>query len=313
MKNTLRYPVEMSPKKPSSYAKHPQFGGQWTLRKLEVLEGYLQSYTTALKDKPFRKAFIDAFAGSGYRDGGSLNTFQTPLLFPDFISNENQSLVDGSAKLALKTEPAFDRYIFIERSSTRCKQLEELKSEFPDRAEQIYIKQGDANEKIQELCSKNWNSHRAVLFLDPFGMQVEWDTIEAVARTKAIDMWLLFPLGIAVNRLLTTSGDIPESWQKRLSLLLGTDDWYKEFYTVKKKPNLFGTDTEQVVKNVNMERIGDYFNDRLKKIFAGVVEKPGVLRNSSNSPLYLLCFAVGSERGKDIALSIAEHLIKELP
>ena len=123
----------MSPKKPNSYAEHPQFGGQWTLRKLEVLEGYLQSYTTALKDKPtpqkpFRKAFIDAFAGSGYRDVGSLETSQTPL-FPDFTSDENQSLLGGSAKLALKTEPAFDRYIFIECSPTRCKQLEELKSE----------------------------------------------------------------------------------------------------------------------------------------------------------------------------------------
>ena len=61
-----------------------------------------------------------------------------------------------------------------------------------------------------------------------------------------------------------------------------------------------------------MEKIGNYFNDRLKKIFAGVIEEPGILRNSSNSPLYLMCFAVGNEHGKDIALRIAKHLIKEL-
>lgn len=42
-------------------------------------------------------------------------------------------------------------------------------------------------------------------------MQVEWKTIEAIAKAKAIDMWLLFPLGIGVARLLTNSGDIPES------------------------------------------------------------------------------------------------------
>ena len=66
------------------------------------------------------------------------------------------------------------------------------------------------------------------------------------------------------------------------------------------------------MKNANMEKIENYFNDRLKEIFTGVVEKPGVLRNSSNSPLYLMCFAVGNGRGKDIALNIAEHLIKEL-
>ena len=149
----------MSPKKPNSYPEHPQFGGPWTLRKLEVLAGYLQSYTTALKnkpsvEKPFRKAFIDAFAGSGYREGGSLEAFQTPL-FPDLTSNENQGLLDGSAKLALKTEPAFDRYIFIECSPTRCEQLEELKSEFPDRADHIDIQQGDANEKFKNFVIRN--------------------------------------------------------------------------------------------------------------------------------------------------------------
>ena len=43
------------------------------------------------------------------------------------------------------------------------------------------------------MCDKDWSLHRAVLFLDPYGMQVEWATIEAVAKTKAIDLWLLFP------------------------------------------------------------------------------------------------------------------------
>src|SRR5688500_3095197 len=27
-------------------------------------------------------------------------------------------------------------------------------------------------------------------------MQVDWTTVEAIARTKAIDLWVLFPLGI---------------------------------------------------------------------------------------------------------------------
>jgi hypothetical protein len=43
-----------------------------------------------------------------------------------------------------------------------------------------------------------------------------------------------------------------------------------------------------------------------------VADEPGVLRNSKNNPLYLVCFAVGNDRGKDIALRIAKHLLKEL-
>jgi hypothetical protein len=61
-----------------------------------------------------------------------------------------------------------------------------------------------------------------------------------------------------------------------------------------------------------METIGQYFNDRLRTIFAGVAEKPGVLRNSTNNPLYLLCFGVGNPKGAPIALKIAEYLLKNL-
>ena len=182
---------------------------------------------------------------------------------------------------------------------------------FPRLASKIHIRQGDANVKIQDLCTTEWRSKRAVLFLDPYGMQVEWTTIEAVAKTKAIDLWLLFPLGIGVNRLLTKSGDIPKSWRHRLNLLLGTEDWYDEFYKVEATPTLFGDDIERVVK-AKMETIGRYFNNRLKGIFAGVAEDPGVLRNSANNPLYLLCFAVGNEPGKKIALKIAQHILKEV-
>ena len=160
-------------------------------------------------------------------------------------------------------------------------------------------------------AASDWRSHRAVLFLDPYGMQVEWKTIEAIAATKAIDLWLLFPLGIGVNRLLTRSGDIPQSWRRRLNLLLGNEEWYEEFYGIETTPTLFGGKEERVVK-ATMDTVGRYFNSRLREIFAGVVEEPGVLRNSANNPLYLLCFAVGNKRGKDIAVRIAEHLLKEM-
>jgi three-Cys-motif partner protein len=291
------------------------FGGDWTSTKLDVLEKYLAAYTTALKDKPsadraFRKAYIDAFAGTGYRSMRRDEDTSKNLLFPDLAATGPQQLLDGSARLALKIRPRFDRYIFIERNADRCAQLGALKAEFPDLAADVRIAQGEANEEIRKICDKDWRSHRAVLFLDPYGMQVEWQTIEAIARTAAIDLWLLFPLGIGVTRLLTRSGDIPMGWRTRLDKLLGTQDWYDEFYRVEHKPTLFGTDEERVVKATN-DTIGRYFNDRLKSVFPGVAE-PGVLRNSSNCPLYLLCFAAGNENGASIALKIANHLLKEV-
>ncbi len=297
--------------------KGHQFGGAWTTAKLELIAKYLSSYTTALNGKPskqhpFKKGYIDAFAGTGYRDGqrGEANV-KSPqaVLLPDLAGQEPQEFLDGSARLALKTVPPFDSYVFIERSALRSAELETLKSEFPDLANRIQVRRGDANAEIRTLCEKDWSSHRAVLFLDPYGMQVEWTTIEAIAATKAIDLWILFPLGIGVNRLLTKSGDIPESWRKRLELLLGTGRWYEDFYRVERESTLFG-EADRVVK-ATTETIGRYFNQRLGAIFAGVADHPKVLRNSVNCPLYLLCFAVGNQNGAPVALRIANNLLKE--
>jgi three-Cys-motif partner protein len=300
----------MTTKNPS--ADH-RFGGDWTSRKLAVIAAYLTSYTTALKNAPFKKAFIDAFAGTGYRrprrneSDGAVQ----PVLFPDLAADAPQALLDGSARLALQTVPRFDKYIFIERNEDRSVALKNLKVEFPAMAADIHIRAGDANAELQALCRLNWSGHRAVLFLDPYGMQVEWKTIEAVAATKAIDMWLLFPLGMGINRVLTKSGDIPASWRSRVDVLLGNETWYEEFYrVVATQTTLLGEELQQLEK-ASMETIGRSFTERLRTIFAGVAE-PGVLRNSTNNPLYLLCFACGNDRGKPVALRIAKHLLKDL-
>ena len=60
-----------------------RFGGAWTDEKLQVLEGYLSAYTTALKNTSFRKGYIDAFAGTGYRDAP-----ERVELLPDLIDEE---------------------------------------------------------------------------------------------------------------------------------------------------------------------------------------------------------------------------------
>lgn len=294
------------------------FGGEWTTRKLEVLGKYLRAYSTALQDKPtpsrrFKLAYIDGFAGSGRRrssaERGLEPDSQGALFAEADSSNAPQPLLDGSARLALRVEPPFDTYIFIERSLERCRQLEALCDEFPGRANSILILRGDANEEIQKLCRRRWADYRAVLFLDPYGMQVEWRTLEAIAQTRAIDLWLLFPLWMGVNRVLTQDGEISTEWRQRLDAVLGTSDWYEGFYTVIRSPTLFGEETAVVKATTDV--IGKWFIDRLRRIFPGVSE-PGVLRNSRGSPLYLLCFAASNERGARIALRIADDLLKGL-
>ena len=288
-----------------------RFGGDWTIEKLTILGGYLSAYTTALKKQRFRTGYIDAFAGSGYRAPSSELVEGQTTLFADseLAEPESKRWLDGSARIALNATPRFDKYIFIERSRRRCDELERLKQEFPPLANDIDVRQADANEAIREISTKNWSRHRAVLFLDPYGMQVEWTTIVSIAKTQAIDMFLLFPLGIGVNRLLTRNADIPEGWRRRLDLLLGTSDWYDEFYWFEPEQTLFDEAPSERVVKASTATIGRYFNDRLKTVFAAVAPEPRVLKNKTGCPLYLLCFAAGTPKGAAIAVSIANHLL----
>jgi three-Cys-motif partner protein len=283
-----------------------RFGGNWTSAKLDVLAKYLTAYSTALSRQPFERWYIDAFAGSGSRlPAGELEPgTEGEGLFAD---SEPRGLLDGSARVALKTSPGFDHFVFIERSPARCAELRGLPVEFGLPTGRVDVLQEDANLALERILRADWRRRRAVLFLDPYGMQVEWRTIEAVARTRAIDLWLLFPL-MALTRVLARSGEIPPSWRKRVDLILGTEEWYERIYAIKVEPTLFGV--EQQRRRAGAGVIGELFQQRLRACFPGVARRPAVLKNSTNSPLYVLHFAASNERGAKVALRIAEHLLK---
>ncbi len=128
-------------------------------------------------------------------------------------------------------------------------------------------------------------------------MQVEWETIEAIAETKAIDLWILFPLGVAINRLLRKDANISPAWRSRLDRMFGTTDWFNAFYETPKVVNLFGEPVSPQ-KTSDFDTVSQYFVERLKTVFAGVAENPLPLYNSRRNPLYLLCFQQGTLRGQ---------------
>jgi len=181
-------------------------------------------------------------------------------------------------------------------------------------APRISVRAADANTFLQQWCREtDWDKNRAVVFLDPYGMQVDWSTIEAIAATRAIVLWILFPLGQAVNRLLTKSG-IPASRQgQRLTRYFGTEDWKEAFYEEPSdQPSMFDALGEETgfVKRTNFDAIGRFFVERLEQVIVGVSKNPLPLRNSKGVPLFLLCFAASNPKGAKPALKIANHLLR---
>ncbi|MDK2971346.1 MAG: hypothetical protein PWP23_1101 [Candidatus Sumerlaeota bacterium] len=286
-----------------------QFGGPWTEKKLAVLSKYLRAYMQILKERPFHVAYIDAFAGTGRVESGSPDLSPSDL-FDDLSRDDLIGYFDGSARIALTSDPPFQSFIFIERNPSRAEELRSLRDEFPDKASAIRIECGNANDKLRELCAKNWNRHRAVLFLDPYGMQVNWATIEAIAETRAIDLMVLFPSGVAVNRMLPDDfTSIPQAWKDALNRLFGTDEWADRFYGYSSQSDLFNASGE-LTKQARIQDIAAYYVERMTTVFpaGGVVEEPLALCTPKGRVLYHLCFATANPRAAATACKIVRDI-----
>jgi three-Cys-motif partner protein len=271
------------------------FGGEWTVEKLDILSKYWSFYLTALKGQSFNKVYIDAFAGSGD------------------VRLGDGSTIDGSAKLALDASIKFDKYIFIEKDKTKIEKLKKLiNDQYKELENRTEVFLDDCNCKINELCkSFDWKKNRAIMFLDPFAMSLKWDTLKVIANTKAIDVWYLFPIS-ATTRLMKNDGTIEDSWKKKLDDIFGDNGWFNEFYQPSKQLCMFDDMPAQYDKLADLGKMKKYICTRLKTVFPAVADNPRVLYNTKNTPLFLFCFAVSNDNEAAIrlALKVANHILK---
>jgi three-Cys-motif partner protein len=261
-----------------------RFGSLHTDQKLDVLAKYLAAYTTALKNKNFRLLYLDAFAGTGEIylpvDGSLLQDVEEVI-----------PVMEGSVHRALQVRPAFDNYVFVEKRPQKSKKLYRWKSEYPELADRIDIHCADANEWLKRFCREtNWRSSRAVVFLDPFGNQVEWNTLAAIADTMAIDLWYLFPAGLGVNRQIGSSGQVLPDHAASLDRLFGPHDWRSAFLTQESAADLFGPSTN-VAKQADADRITRFMIKCMKTEFKGGVVNRWLPLGRNGAHWYSLLFA----------------------
>ena len=182
--------------------------GPWAAAKLERLGKYLNAYTQILKQQHRwcqGYIYVDAFAGAGdYTLRPSSRTGSLgPLLsgIAEFASGsaEQRELIKGSARVALEIKQPFTQYVFVERDPERIGLLQQLRKEYPQ--QNVSIQRGDCNAYLRQdfLLKFNWSKWRAVVFLDPFGMQVPWATLEELGRTGGVEVFLNFPVGMAIQ------------------------------------------------------------------------------------------------------------------
>ncbi|HPO56498.1 MAG TPA: three-Cys-motif partner protein TcmP [Ignavibacteriaceae bacterium] len=285
-----------------------KWGGDWTEKKLDAFSNYVRAYLTIMKNyRHFETIYFDGFAGCGQRtqsDEDSLVQYEI---------NYNESRVyKGSAErvLNIKEGLSFDHYYFIDTDEMSLTKLESRLKDLPQsEGKNLYFRKGDANHWLTALSKsmkKNGTKQRAALvFLDPFGMQVNWESISSLTGTRT-DLWILVPSGVIINRLLERSGELKHIEKLKSFFGLSEEEIKNEFYVINQVDTLFGV--EEAVNKVlkPIEKIAYLYIKRLKTIWKYVTDSPLVLVNTKNIPIFHFVFASNNKTG----FKIADYIIK---
>ena len=272
-----------------------QFGGNWTQQKIEMVVAYAKAYLIIMNKYPhYKPLYFDGFAGSG-----------------DIYKNEETDLevIKGTAIRILEiNEPkSFDTYYFVEKDEKNKIELEKIiKQDFSKKRTHVVAE--DCNVKLSSMANylKAHNEYRVLAFIDPYGMSLDWSSIECL-KNLGIDLWILVPTGIGINRLLKKDGKISDAWLEKLERFLGLtkETILNHFYKESKRLTLFGEETIVEKEQNAIQKAGILYRERLNTIFKFVSES-FVMRNSTNSIMYHFMMATNNAS----ALKIANDVIK---
>ena len=265
--------------------------GPWSEIKLDIIKRYAKEYSKILtaQDRPkLYHVYIDAFAGSGIH-----------------FAKRTKEFVPGSPLNALLVTPPFREYHFIDIDSKKVASLEEISAERGN----VHIYHGDCNRVLREkvLPTVRYDKYqRALCVLDPYGLHLDWEVIAMAGASKAIEIFLNFPiLDMNRNVLWRNRHSVDPREKARMTRFWGDDSWEEVAY--KKSPQLSIFGDENMVKAGN-EEMALAFKRRLRDIAGfSYVAGPKPMKNSANAIVYYLMFATQ----KPVASKIVKYIFEK--
>jgi three-Cys-motif partner protein len=258
--------------------------GQWVIEKLDYIRRYINMFTIAMADKPWRNIrYIDLFAGPG----------KCKL-------RKTEQIVLGSPLLAITTKRPFTDYFFVDLSAESLEALKARLDSLPQ-IDHVNFRHGDANEVVHRLVAEfqkrdasniagKWKSLNLAV-LDPEGLELKWSTVESLAKVMRMDLIIHYSQsGLTRNMercFLEEDDNIVDHF-------FGDRRW-REIYARKR------------AKGVSYARIHrdliDLYKSNLADLgYVDVVEQnpdsePLIRHTSKNAPLYRLLFASKNKLG----------------
>jgi three-Cys-motif partner protein len=183
--------------------------------------------------------------------------------------------------------------------SARTDALRQMSAGRPD----VIVHHGDCNEILIRDVFPNVRFdqfQRALCILDPYGLNLDWQVIKAAADSRAIEIFLNFPV-MDMNRNVFWHNyeQVAPASQDRMTRFWGDESWKNSAYQT-----VQGLFHEMEMRN-SINTVVDAFRERLKKV-AGFkyVPQPMPMRNSVGATVYYLFFAA--------QVLTAENIVKDI-
>lgn len=237
--------------------------GPWAEEKYQYVGMYAQLFSTGMKNKWPHRIYLDLFSGPGYSR----------------VRDTNR-VVRGSPMIALSLPDRFDSYVFADENTESLDALRTRVSRLGLSVVPTYIP-GDANEKVGrvlEVISKTPSkSTLSFCFLDPYKLNIHFDTVRRIAEGRAVDFLILLALYVDANR--NVAFYVAEG-NRTIDLFLGDAHWRPGWKAA-----------ERGGKTI-VEFLADEYSTRMSQIgyLPMSIERMVKIRTRDRLPLYYLAF-----------------------
>lgn len=265
--------------------------GYWSELKHEIITKYARAYTTVLAaqipapGRRFHLSYIDGFSGTGLH-----------------ISKETGEFVQGSPLNALQVSPPFNEFHFVELNPGK---LDFLKAAIGGRSN-VFFHGEDCNQVlIRDVFPRIERSEyrRALCLLDPYGLHLDWDVVEAAGMSGTIEIFLNFPvMDMHMNAIWRNPERVKPEGLARMTRFWGDEAWRSAAYATER--DLFG----EMPQKQDIQVVVAAYCERLKsKARFGFVPTPMPMRNLHGGIVYYLVFASPNASGGKIVSDIFER------
>jgi three-Cys-motif partner protein len=243
--------------------------GLWTEEKLWFWNGYISITTSAMVGHPKWPeglTYVDLFAGPGI-----------------CRLKSSGKRIPGSVLIAANAPKPFRMILAAELDSDSASACEERLKRDAASSTTIHVFQGDCNQNIQVLVEKIPQRSLTLAFIDPEGVDINFDSIAALATARQADLLILFADRMDIVRNV----DLYERQQRSvLDRMMGEGSIWRETWK-----NLHNRTPENICN-----LFADEFRRQLKQRLGYKVFGEKVMR-SANGPLYRLIFASKNPKG----------------